>query len=381
MVSISNSISYNSYPVNANVSDVKKLVKYTKNQPVAQDGDSFSGTAQSAVSSMALFEGIPLLNLFVRNKKTSGKLINENMKKLGELNKNASAQIKSQNVSKWQKFKDYASYTTSSSEVYGNIKNVTKSEAEIAKLSKKLAKTTEKTAKNPSSKSAQKSAEKIMKKLESAKKSLATSNDKLSESFNNAASKATNSAAKATTGKLAGFRNFMKSSGATVMLVFSGISELASEVIPTFKELGAKSGIKQTGKSAVKVVGDTAGYLAGAKAGTVLGTKIGTAIAPGIGSAIGAAVGFVGGLLGSFVAGKVTTAIVGKSEREIAADKQNDIDTAKIVNDEQMFEELKAEVTAKINEEQANGSLSKDSILALAALENLDNSNPFAIAV
>lgn len=381
MVSISNSVNYNAYPVNTNVSDVKKLVKYTKNQPVTQDGDSFSGTAQSAVSSMALFEGIPLLNLFVRNKKTSGKLINENMKKLGELNKNASAQIKSQNVSKWQKFKDYASYTTSSSEVYGNIKNVTKSEAEIAKLSKKLAKTTEKTAKNPSSKSAQKSAEKITKKLESAKKSLATSNDKLSESFNNAASKATNSAAKATTGKLAGFRNFMKSSGATVMLVFSGISELASEVIPTFKELGAKSGIKQTWKSAVKVVGDTAGYLAGAKAGTVLGTKIGTAIAPGIGSAIGAAVGFVGGLLGSFVAGKVTTAIVGKSEREIAADKQNDTDSSRIANDEQMLEELKAEATAKINEEKANGSLSKDSILALEALENLDNSNPFAIAV
>ena len=37
----------------------------------------------------------------------------------------------------------------------------------------------------------------------------------------------------------------MKSSGAGFMIVFSGITETFTEVIPTFKELGKKKGMKQ----------------------------------------------------------------------------------------------------------------------------------------
>ena len=130
---------------------------------------------------------------------------------------------------------------------------------------------------------------------------------------------------------------FMKSSGAGFMLIFSGIAEGLTEVVPTFKELGFKKGIKQLGKSAVKVVGDTAGFIAGQAigktVGSIAGAKLGAVIGsvvPGVGTAIGAAAGFVCGLLGSFLAGKLTKSITGPSEREIAKEKQQDAESSEI---------------------------------------------------
>ena len=171
----------------------------------------------------------------------------------------------------------------------------------------------------------------------------------------------------------------MKSSGAGLMLVFSGISEATTEVIPTFKELGAKKGIKQLGKSAVKVVSDTAGFVIGEQAGMAIGSAIGTAIMPGIGTAVGAVCGFIGGLVGSFVAGKVTKSLIGNTEREIAKEQAQQ-EQAKILHtNTASLEELKKSAIAKIEQEAANGELSEDSKIALQTLQNMENTNPFLV--
>ena len=171
----------------------------------------------------------------------------------------------------------------------------------------------------------------------------------------------------------------MKSSGAGFMLVFSGLSEACTEVIPTFQELGTKKGLKQAVKSAIKVIGDTAGFIVGEQTGMALGSAIGTAIMPGIGTAVGAVCGFIGGFVGSFVAGKVTKAITGKTEREIAKE-QSQQEQAKILEtDTASLEELKKSVIAKIEQEAANGQLSEDSQIALQTLQNMENTNPFTV--
>ena len=125
-------------------------------------------------------------------------------------------------------------------------------------------------------------------------------------------------------GKLTKAKNFMKSSGLGIQIVFSGLSELLMEVVPTFKELGFKKGMKQLGKSAVRVLGDVAGYAGfqavGAYAGSILFAGI-----PVVGPFLGAALGFGLGMVGSYLAGKVTDKITGPSERTLAEKQQEKV--------------------------------------------------------
>ena len=172
----------------------------------------------------------------------------------------------------------------------------------------------------------------------------------------------------------------------------SAFEELFRTTVTDFYSTpGFKKGIKQLGKSAIKVVGDTAGFIGGECVGTAIGaaagsalagTKIGAAIGsvfPGFGTAIGAAVGCVCGMLGSFVMGKVTKAITGKSEREKAAEQQENQQLNELIKNKQSIEELKAEALLKLQEEAAQngGELKGDALVAYAALQNLDKTNPY----
>ena len=333
--------------VSGGTDQVKKLLRYTSGEAIKEVPDTFVSNTKSGASSALLFEGLPFAFLLKRNKKLQGVFINDSMKELAQVNKKALENLLKGEGKLTTRIKDFIKTANESNKTYSEIKSAVKAQFKAEKAAAKLAKKGAETA---------------------AKETVETT-----------AKKAAKTAAKSA-GKLSKFTKFMKSSGAGFMLVFSGIIEAATEVIPTFKELGTEKGMKQIGKSAVKVAGDTVGFIAGQQAGVAIGTAIGTAICPGIGSAIGAGVGFVGGLLGSFVMGKVTKAIVGKSEREIAKENQENNLAQEIVNNDEKMQELKEETMTKIQEEAAinNGQLSEDSQIALDTLENLDSTNPFA---
>ena len=328
---------------------VKKLAKYVNNEALTQAPDTFTSTAKSGASSALLFEGLPFAFLLNRNKKLNGKFINNEMKALGETNKQALQNLFGGKDKLSKRIADFIRTSNQSNRDYVDLRSNVKAQYKLDKLKEKL-------AKNPAS-----------------------------EKLKSAVSKATEKAVEAgikNGSKLGKIGKFMKSSGAGMMLVFSGIAEAFSEVVPTFKELGAEKGLKQLGKSAIKVAGDTAGFIAGQQVGVALGTAIGTAIFPGVGTAIGAAVGFVGGLLGSFVAGKITKAITGPSEREIAKEEQYNQTAEEIANDNNQLQELKDAASLKIQQEAElnGGQLSEDALIALETLENLEDSstNPFA---
>lgn len=123
--------------------------------------------------------------------------------------------------------------------------------------------------------------------------------------------------------------NTFKSQGGPAMLVLEGATETITNVVPTFKQLGVKAGMKQVGKSAVKTVASVSGWVAGAALGTKIGAAIGSII-PGAGTAIGAIAGaaigticsLVGGTLGSKLAKKGAEAVVGKDELVLAQERQ-----------------------------------------------------------
>ncbi len=356
--------------------NIKALENYVNNKPLTQAPDTFTSNVKSGMSSSLLFEGLPFINLLRRNKKIGGKLISEPMKKLGEVNKNALNTLLHGEGKLSSRIFDYILSATKSKEEYFAIKSAAKKAAKkgAVKAEEKVAeKAAEKTAEKVGEKIAEKAAEETIEKA--AEKTAETGVKKgiFGKLFKIGTKGAEQAGKKGILGKLG---KLFKSSGAGIMLVFSGFFEMCSEVVPTFKELGFKSGMKQLGKSSVKVVGDTFGFIAGEQVGVALGTAIGTAIFPGIGSAVGAAAGFVGGLAGSFLMGKLTKSITGDSEREIVKNKQ----TEEFAKDAVKIEELKNAASEKINSNyQMNGELDEDSKSALEILNNLNN--PFETSV
>ncbi len=108
--------------------------------------------------------------------------------------------------------------------------------------------------------------------------------------------------------------------GNALFAAIEGGVELFTNVLPTFKQLGAKSGMKQVGKSTAKVAASVGGWAAGAAIGAAIGSVL-----PGAGTAVGAVVGgvisTVCSLICSTAAVKVTEKIVGKDELELAQEK------------------------------------------------------------
>ncbi len=272
--------------------------------------DTFSGTLKSGVSSAFIFEGIPFINLIRRNKKLDGKLVNEGMKALDRQNREALKQIIKGDGSVLSRIKSYVKTTAKSKEGYNLLKTSVKNDFKFDKLLKKHLKRLAKS----DSKFGRLINARAEKKLQAyGGKMIQTTALEVVESGAKTAGKK---------GILSKLGSVCKSTGAGFMLALSGITEALTEVVPTFKELGAAKGMKQALKSSVKVIGDTFGFIAGEQAGVAIGSAIGTAIFPGIGTAVGAVCGFAGGLLGSFVMGKVTKSITGPTEREIANQEQ-----------------------------------------------------------
>ncbi len=366
--------------------DINKLVKYSGTETLQDVPDTFSSTTKSAASSALFFEGIPLLNFLFRNKKVNGTFGNANLKILGQADKEALNNLLKGDGKLSTRIADYIKHANQSKFVYMDEKAAVKSKAKAAKLAEKAKKLTDKAAKKPNSKIAEYFANKAETK---SKKAISDCISKTEKAVDSRIAITTKTATpvklgkigtklnKLTKGKFGNISKFMKSSGAGIMLVFSGIIEGVTEVVPTFKELGTEKGLKQLGKSTIKVLGDTAGFIAGEQAGMALGSAIGTAICPGIGTAVGAICGFVGGLLGSFAAGKITKAITGKSEREIANEQKTNENAKQVTNNTET-----SDTTQPIqNTQLAENGLDQDSEKALQEIENLNATNPFNVTV
>ena len=394
---------------NASSKDVKKLVKYANNEALTVKPDTFASTTKSAVTSAALFEGIPLLNFASRTKKLTGSINgNATMQQLDKTSRKALKNIINGEGTLTSRVANYVKTANDNKKAYSTVKETVKEANKLRKMQEKAAKlaskkgkavagkagetalaTVETAAKETTAKGTAKEAAKESSKLFSnisgkLKKIISKPFSKISGGLKKGASKVISKVpggAKVAS-KLGKVGKYLKSSGTGIMLVFNGITEFMTEVVPTYKELGAAKGTEQLGKSLIKVAGDTLGFAAGEQLGVAAGTAIGTALFPGVGTAIGAAVGFVGGMLGSFAAGKVTNKIIGKSEREIVKEQQQEAASKEIANNSDELEQLKQEVYAKLqNEYQANGQLSEDGKIAEKILNNLGQpvqANPFS---
>ncbi len=365
----------------ANAESVNNLVKYLENKPIAEpEGDTFTSTISGTVPALAIFEAPRGLSWL---KKAKGLKVDDalNVAKAAEAGKDA--------VSCAAKLKEYAAPVTDSlknvftgsGKVSQRVRNYFNSVNEFQNNSRQLTE-----------------AMKTFRKAEKAGKTV----EELQEAAKTAEGVAKTAEGVAKTGKIAGavskvkqvagkpfaaaakkvpalgkVGKFFKGSGAAGFAVIGGGIELATEVVPTFKQLGAKAGIKQIGKSAVKVAADIGGWALGAKGGAAVGAAIGS-IFPGIGTAIGAAIGgFIGGFVGSWGAGKVAKAVTGPSEREIAQAKSEKEQTAAILENSKDVESLKQLAFQKVQATvQQNGYVDAESQKALEEIEKLNN--PFA---
>ena len=388
----------------SNNAEIKKLVSYVNNETLKQIPDTFASTTKSGVKSSGLFNGIPYL-FFLKNKFFAKKAFAQEVTQMNKLlvesektTVDAFKEIFKKGGKFTEKFKNYANSVNANADLFANVKKATKLSKNYSIASKKAGKIAEKLNKNTGNKFLNwirnKKLDKFTAKAEKFKIAAnQAQNNVLNKTVTKAAEEGTK---KGIFGKLFGkigekignnkAVKLFKKSGAGIMLVFSGVMEAATEVIPTFKELGKEKGMKQAGKSAIKVVGDTAGFIAGQAigkyAGGIIGAKIGTAVGsifPGIGNVIGGAIGFVGGLLGSYVAGKITKKITGPTERELAKEKQTKQVVNEISKDKESLEILKKAATVKMQQEKAaTGKLSDDSYIALNSLKKLGVKNPFA---
>ena len=180
--------------------------------------------------------------------------------------------------------------------------------------------------------------------------------------------------------------NEFKAQGGTAMLLMEGATEVVTNVVPTFKQLGAKAGVKQLGKSAVKTVASVGGWVAGAAVGTKVGAAIGSII-PGAGTAIGAVVGgvigslcsLIGGSLGSRLAKKGAEKVVGKDELVLAKERQAKELAQQAQNNQQVLNQVAAAAAERLNAEGCNSEdaqMAYNSLAAIAAQQNMGN--PFA---
>ena len=179
--------------------------------------------------------------------------------------------------------------------------------------------------------------------------------------------------------------NVCKSNGAGIMLALEGATEVISNVVPTFKELGVKSGAKQVGKSAVKTVSSVGGWVAGAALGTKVGAVLGSVI-PGAGTAVGAAVGavigsvssLIGGMLGSKLLKGVAEKVVGKDELELAKEKEAQELALQAQNDPNVLNNVVNVAFEKLNNEgisDEDSQIAYDSLKTIATNMSLNTSN------
>lgn len=188
----------------------------------------------------------------------------------------------------------------------------------------------------------------------------------------------TNAAGKVISKGASKFSKMFKSTGAGVMMVIDGAMALMTDVIPAFSQGGFKEGVKQTAKSGVKVAAGAAGWAVGATAGKAAGAAIGGAIGsvvPVLGTALGTAIGtfvgdMVGGMIGSAVAGKVAETVVGEDYTDKVQNEAIEQQAMQVASNASSMNELNSYVYQLIEEDAADGKLSKDSKKMLEYLES-----------
>lgn len=159
----------------------------------------------------------------------------------------------------------------------------------------------------------------------------------------------------------------------TFMLVLEGGMETVTNVIPTFKQLGFKKGMKQLGRSAAKTVSSVAGWVLGSVAGSKLGNVLGAAIGNNkAGAVIGAIAGKVGsyavGTIGQHYAVRGVEKVLGKSELE-QAKEQDAVKLAQAAQtDEEVFNAIIEQAAQRLAVE---GEDTAESKAVNAALRNL----------
>ena len=159
----------------------------------------------------------------------------------------------------------------------------------------------------------------------------------------------------------------------TFMLVLQGGVEAFTNVVPTFKKLGFKRGMKQLGRSCVKVITGVAGWVAGSalgsKAGEILGAAIGN---KKIGAIVGAVAGQVGsyavGTVGEHFANKAVRKVLGKSELEKAQEEEAVRIAQAAQNDPEIFDALVQQAAERLINE---GEDTAESKAVNATLKNL----------
>jgi len=109
------------------------------------------------------------------------------------------------------------------------------------------------------------------------------------------------------------------------------------EVYRTFKELGTKEGLKQTGRAIGNALGSTVGWVAGSALAHGVAGKIGAAIGSiggpvgrFVGNLVGTGIGFLGGMLGERLMNKAGEKIYGKSSLTQASEAKYEQDLKNI---------------------------------------------------
>ena len=246
---------------------------------------------------------------------------------------------------------------------YDGYKSLVKADAKsankLAKLTKKIAKDQETTGgaiselfkKRRAGKleGLKASSEAATTALDNAKKALTEAGDGLTETaakglddlgmfkgtkFQNIAKNATQSAPIGLKATAKGFTSAVKGNirrqlslktgwfGYAMTLAFT-LPEIFSDVVPTFKEKGAKEGFKALGKTLTKAGGTFISNIAGGSIGRVIGGAVGMIFgAPG--AAIGATIGdMVGSTIAIDASSKIMNKISGKKDKEDAQPEMN----------------------------------------------------------
>ena len=353
---------------------VENLIKYLENKPIAQEsGDTFTSTIGGVVPGIAIFEAPRGLSWLKKAKglKVDSALNVAHAANAGKDAVSAAAQLKNYAAPVTDSLKQIV---TGSGKFTTRVKNYMDSVATFEQNSRKL---TEAMATFRKAEKAGQTVEEFTKAAKAAEGAAKTG--KVASAFKGIKSTIAKPFAKVAEkvpflGKVG---KVFKGSGTAGFAVIGGGIELATEVVPTFKQLGFKAGVKQTAKSAVKVAADVGGWAVGAKAGAAAGAAIGS-IFPGVGTAIGAAIGtFVGGIIGSWGAGKIAKAVTGPTEREKAEAKASKEQTKTVMANSKDVETLKKLAMEKVQATaQQNGYIDAESQKALEELEKLNN--PFA---
>lgn len=158
--------------------------------------------------------------------------------------------------------------------------------------------------------------------------------------------------------------------GSWLFSAITGATELFTQVIPAFSQLGAEKGIKQLGKSTIKTAAVVGGWEAGAAAGAAIGTLAFPGAGTLVGGLVGSVVGVIGGCLGSWLLGKIASPLT-KSELDIAKEEQAEQVAREASQNPESAQKLIAAAEQKLQQE---GDSSEDAKIAFGSLQKIANS-------